>query len=182
MHIDLDLKITLTGDAQDNQTKLAHTMINLTSLLAPSTSAQVSFRLHQPPSTPVVTPNIVRVTDLPAITVAPAPEPAPELVTVADVLAEASAPPAQPVEDEPAEATASPLPWAEYDRLVRSELKRLSHPNGAMCGHTEWDLRRDRRLPTLQAVIVRYGCQNARELANKIGYLAPIRSRAEKAQ
>jgi hypothetical protein len=164
MHIDLDLKLMLNGSAVDNEHQLALALRNLAHFLTVGKSANASVALSLQTAPPAVTlvetaaPQIVQATELLTLTVA-----------------EPVAPVAEPVA--PEEDKSSRLPFEEYDRLVRSEMKRLSR-NGIMPGPVTWNDRRDRRLPTLQAVVYRYGFKRPEELANKLGYLAPERIKA----
>lgn len=59
------------------------------------------------------------------------------------------------------------LSFAEFDPLVRSEMKRLSM-DGRMPGHKLWDQERDPRLPTLAAVLYRYSVSTLVDLAEKL--------------
>lgn len=68
------------------------------------------------------------------------------------------------------------LAFDEYDRLVRAEMRRLAR-GGVMPGPAYWDRAREPRLPSLQAVIERYGFKNAERLANHLGYLPPPSNR-----
>ena len=61
------------------------------------------------------------------------------------------------------------LPFSEFDRLVRAEMKRLAPTPGVMPGHKLWDSQRHMPLPTLQAVIARYGHKSAPKLARQLG-------------
>jgi hypothetical protein len=62
----------------------------------------------------------------------------------------------------------------EFDQLVRSEMKRLAPTPGTMVGYKLWDEMRNPRLPTMQAVIRRYGCETALQLATKLGMEPPL--------
>lgn len=74
------------------------------------------------------------------------------------------------------EADAHPsgkLPFAEFDQLVRAEMKRLSM-DGRLPGHKLWNNERDPRLPTMAAVILRYGTTTLADLAPKFGLQPPL--------
>lgn len=206
MHIDLDLKLTLDSDATTNENQLHRVFIQLTQLLAPSSSANVNLGidLHTTPTVqvkPTATPQILRATELltiaaPAASPEPTTQPDPRLAALIteptpltrarerlkeSVLAPA---PAATQAAEPAPAAAprrgkpAGLTFEEYDRLVRAEMKRLSL-GGVMPGYTYWEKARDPRLPTLLAIIRRYGFSNPAQLAEHLGYLAPEKSRRQ---
>lgn len=65
------------------------------------------------------------------------------------------------------------LPYDEFDRLARAEMKRLSMDN-RLPGRVLWDAERDKRLPTFEAVRSRFQCANVAELAEKMDLLPPI--------
>ncbi len=65
------------------------------------------------------------------------------------------------------------LPWAEYDALVRKEMKRLSLDR-RLPGRKLWEEQRDRRLPTLDAVRIRYKCATMGQLAQELGMEPPL--------
>jgi len=65
------------------------------------------------------------------------------------------------------------LPYDEFDRLARAEMKRLSL-DGRMPSRVLWDAERDQRLPTFEAVRSRFQCATVAELAGKLDLLPPI--------
>lgn len=65
------------------------------------------------------------------------------------------------------------LPYAEFERLARSEMKRLSL-DGRLPSRVLWDAERDPRLPTFEAVRSRFQCATVAELADEIDLLPPI--------
>ena len=80
-------------------------------------------------------------------------------------------PPVAPTTNNPVKRRV--LPFEEFDRLVRAEMKRLQVA-GTMPGHGVWDEHRHMPLPTLQAVISRYGCKSTTELASRLGLMPPL--------
>lgn len=68
---------------------------------------------------------------------------------------------------------AAVLPFEEFDRLVRREMKRLN-VDGRIPGHALWNDQRDEQLPTLSAVMQRYECANMKELAELLGMEEPL--------
>lgn len=68
-----------------------------------------------------------------------------------------------------------PLPFPEFDALCRKELKRLSLDR-RLPGRRLWDEERDKRLPTLDAVRMRYRCATMEQLAEELGFAPPLRS------
>jgi len=75
--------------------------------------------------------------------------------------------------EKPARMTSDRLPFAEFDQLVRAEMKRLSLDR-RMPGHKLWDGERDKRLPTLGAVLYRYNVTTLAELADRLDLLPPL--------
>lgn len=67
----------------------------------------------------------------------------------------------------------SRLPFAEFDRLVRKEMKRLAM-DGRLPGHKLWDNERTQPLPTLAAVILRYRADGLVGLAEMLGFEPPL--------
>lgn len=65
--------------------------------------------------------------------------------------------------------------FEKFDDRVRAEMKRLAGPGGTMPTTSRWDRERDQRLPTMTAVIRRYGCKTKPELAQRLG-MAPAAS------
>lgn len=65
------------------------------------------------------------------------------------------------------------LPFAEFDRLVRAEMKRLAM-DGRLPGHKLWDSERAPGLPTLPAVILRYKADGLVGLAEILGLEPPL--------
>lgn len=106
----------------------------------------------------------------------PAPQPSPEIATIA--------PATQEGEERPAKRNkrlVPTLPWDEYDKLVRREMKRLSLDK-RLPGRKLWDEQRDRRLPTLDAVRMRYKCSTLAQLAEELGMDAPLHGGATVAE
>ena len=66
------------------------------------------------------------------------------------------------------------LPFPEFDALCRKEMKRLSLDK-RLPGRRLWDEERDKRLPTLDAVRMRYRCATMEQLAEELGFEPPIR-------
>ena len=66
------------------------------------------------------------------------------------------------------------LPFEEFDKLVRSEMKRLAPVPGTMPGHALWNELRDSRLPTMGAVVSRYDCTDLKGLAAMLNLNPPI--------
>lgn len=104
--------------------------------------------------------------------------------------AEESPKPAEPTTPTPANAEKSPkteepttatieapkkrLPFEEFDKLVRREMKRLAPVPGTMPGHSLWNEMRDPQLPTMGAVVSRYDCTSLAELATLLDLNPPI--------
>lgn len=65
------------------------------------------------------------------------------------------------------------LPFAELDKLVRKEVKRLAM-DGRIPNSKLWDSERDQRLPTYGAVLQRYGCANVKGFAAAMGMEPPL--------
>jgi hypothetical protein len=65
------------------------------------------------------------------------------------------------------------LPFAEFDKLVRAEMKRLAM-DGRLPGHKLWDSERKPPLPTLGAVILRYKADGLVGLAEMLGLEPPL--------
>lgn len=65
------------------------------------------------------------------------------------------------------------LPFADFDKLVRSEMKRLSM-DGRMPNHRLWNDERNVLLPTMAGVMLRYDCNNLIDLAGKLDMLPPL--------
>jgi len=65
------------------------------------------------------------------------------------------------------------LKFEEFDKLVRSEMKRLSL-DGRIPGYRLWETERDPRLPTLGAVCQRYDVSTLPALAAKLSMLPPL--------
>ena len=66
------------------------------------------------------------------------------------------------------------LPFEEFDKLVRSEMKRLAPVPGTMPGHALWNEMRDPQLPTMGAVVSRYDCTDLKGLAAMLNLTPPI--------
>ena len=66
------------------------------------------------------------------------------------------------------------LPFEEFDKLVRSEMKRLAPVPGTMPGHALWNELRDPQLPTMGAVVSRYDCTDLKGLAVLLNLAPPI--------
>jgi hypothetical protein len=66
------------------------------------------------------------------------------------------------------------LPFADFDKLARSEIKRLSM-DGRIPSIKLWDSERDRRLPTYTAVLQRYKLSTLADLAALVGLEPPLR-------
>ena len=66
------------------------------------------------------------------------------------------------------------LPFEEFDKLVRSEMKRLAPVPGTMPGHALWNELRDPQLPTMGGVISRYDCTDLKGLAVLLNLAPPI--------
>lgn len=122
---------------------------------------------------PAATPAVIEVirhieTPAPQSVKRPAKRPAP-LPPTAEA---ASANPVvtQEGEDEP---KSSRLPFAAFDTLVRSEMKRLSM-EGRIPNAKLWDAERDSRLPTLAGVMMRYRRLNLADLATEMGMQPPL--------
>lgn len=78
--------------------------------------------------------------------------------------------PIEPSEPPPA---SNRIPFAEFDRLVRREMKRLAM-DGRLPGHKLWDGERTAPLPTLAAVILRYEADGLIGLAEVLGLEPPL--------
>lgn len=72
------------------------------------------------------------------------------------------------------EAPKKRLPFEEFDKLVRSEMKRLAPVPGTMPGHALWNELRDPQLPTMGGVISRYDCTDLKGLAVLLNLNPPI--------
>ena len=70
--------------------------------------------------------------------------------------------------------TSARLEFEAFDKLVRSEMKRLSIDGAHMPGHRLWDHDRDNRLPTLSGVLKRYDAPNLVALATKLDMFPPV--------
>lgn len=66
------------------------------------------------------------------------------------------------------------LPFEEFDKLVRAEMKRLAPVPGTMPGHSLWNEMRDSQLPTMGGVISRYDCTDLKGLAALLNLNPPI--------
>lgn len=90
----------------------------------------------------------------------------------------------QPKEKQPRENQPRPvkkqgaarLSFAEFDPLVRAEMKRLSLDK-RMPGYKLWDSERDQRLPTLVGVMARYEKTRMADLAEVFGMQPPLDGR-----
>lgn len=71
---------------------------------------------------------------------------------------------------------AARLSFAEFDPLVRAEMKRLSLDK-RMPGYKLWDSERDQRLPTLVGVMARYEKTRMADLAEVFGMQPPLDGR-----
>jgi type IV secretory pathway VirB10-like protein len=71
------------------------------------------------------------------------------------------------------------LPFAEFDELVRAEMKRLSM-DGRIPSYKLWDSERDRRLPSLAGLLYRYKVGGIGELAPVFGLEPPLSVTKEK--
>lgn len=69
------------------------------------------------------------------------------------------------------------LPFEEFDRLVRAEMKRIG-TGGTMPGFGLWDLQRTKTLPSMGAVLQRYKVQTTTELAAILGLNPPLGTQA----
>jgi len=87
--------------------------------------------------------------------------------------AEKSPKPAEPTTQTP-EISKKRLPFEEFDKLVRSEMKRLAPVPGTMPGHALWNEMRDPQLPTMGAVVSRYDCTDLKGLAALLNLTPPI--------
>jgi len=76
-------------------------------------------------------------------------------------------------EPTPGKRTGDRLPFDQFDQMVRAEMKRLSMDR-RIPSYRLWDTERDSRLPTLGGVILRYGCTNLVDFAEKIDMLPPL--------
>lgn len=83
----------------------------------------------------------------------------------------AKRPALMPGEEEP--SAPGRLPFDQFDKLVRSEMKRLSM-DGRMPNHRLWNDERNVLLPTMTGVMLRYGCNNLIDLAAKLDMLPPL--------
>lgn len=72
------------------------------------------------------------------------------------------------------ESSKKRLPFEEFDRLVRAEIKRLAPSPGQMPSHNLWNEMRTPPLPTLGAVISRYDCVDLNGLAKELGMNPPL--------
>ena len=80
-----------------------------------------------------------------------------------------------PTTEEPTTETLKKrLPFEEFDKLVRSEMKRLAPVPGTMPGHALWNEMRDPQLPTMGAVVSRYDCTDLKGLAAMLNLTPPI--------
>lgn len=77
----------------------------------------------------------------------------------------------------PTKAKPHALPFEEFDRLVRIEMKRLGS-GGTMPGFGLWDAQRTRPLPSMAAVLQRYKVQTTTELAAILGLNPPLGTQA----
>ena len=77
----------------------------------------------------------------------------------------------------PPKAKPNALPFDEFDRLVRAEMKRIS-TGGTMPGFGLWDLQRTKTLPSMGAVLQRYRVQTTTELAAILGLNPPLGTQA----
>lgn len=75
---------------------------------------------------------------------------------------------------QPSEPPKKRLPFEEFDKLVRSEMKRLAPSPGQMPSHNIWNEMRTPPLPTLGAVISRYDCVDLNGLAKELGMNPPL--------
>ena len=87
--------------------------------------------------------------------------------------AEESPKPAEPTTPTP-EIIKKRLTFEEFDKLVRSEMKRLAPIPDTMPGHALWNELRDPQLPTMGGVISRYDCTDLKGLAVLLNLNPPI--------
>ena len=87
--------------------------------------------------------------------------------------AEESPKPVEPTTQTP-EISKKRLTFEEFDKLVRSEMKRLAPVPGTMPGHALWNELRDPQLPTMGAVVSRYDCTDLKGLAALLNLNPPI--------
>lgn len=111
-------------------------------------------------------------------------------ILIAELRRKPAAPPAigglPVVEPEPAvsngkaQGTRKPAPplartgYDEFHALVPAEMKRLAPLPNTIPSHKLWDDQRNPKLPTMQGVVRRYGCQTIAELAAKLGMEPPL--------
>lgn len=126
----------------------------------------------------IVEPDLQAPAEPPAAVVEPPAQPAPAPLPPAaahtnghHATGTRKSPPVAPTTNNPVKRRV--LPFEEFDRLVRAEMKRLAVA-GTMPGHGVWDEHRHMPLPTLQAVISRYGCKSTTELASRLGLMPPL--------
>lgn len=61
------------------------------------------------------------------------------------------------------------LGFDEFDKLVRAEMVRLASAPGVMPTHEAWNKGRNKLLPNLMDIVVRYQCLTTAQLAVKLG-------------
>lgn len=83
----------------------------------------------------------------------------------------AKRPALMPGEEEP--SAPGRLPFDQFDKLVRSEMKRLSM-DGRMPNHRLWNDERNVLLPTMAAVLYRYGVTTLVDLAKRLDMQPPL--------
>lgn len=133
----------------------------------------------------IVSPDLQAPTEPSAVVVEPPAQPAPAPLPTAvhanghHATGTRKSPPVAPTTTNPIKRRV--LPFEEFDRLVRAEMKRLAVA-GTMPGHGVWDEHRHMPLPTLQAVISRYGCKSTTELASRLGLMPPLTTKLPDAE
>ena len=127
---------------------------------------------------PTTAQNVLPSPDIPAPTSTPvlaAIPPAEEAVHTIPPHKEETPPPAEEETEKPRRVSSSArLKFDEFDKLVRSEMKRLSVDGKHMPGHRLWEEDRDKRLPTLGAVLQRYDVSTLASLAEKLDMSPPL--------
>lgn len=156
----MKLKLTITDLCLEIDDTTASASLNLAPIeraIAELARTVANFPAIQipAPSSATVAPTIMSVTDLPTIT--------PGDVYIAPATNGHSAPAIDGVKVE----SSKRIKFEDFDKLVRLEMKRLNM-DGRMPSMALWDSERKPPLPTMGAVMARYGVTRIAELAGKL--------------
>lgn len=137
---------------------------------SPPATAQNGPRRHEKPARPPKIPATARTPVLPPI---PAATMNGNGIHESNEIDKSYLPHSSPVPAVGPATASHAIPFAEFDRLVRKEMKRLAM-DGRLPGHKLWDSERTPPLPTLAAVILRYQANGLAGLAEALGLEPPL--------